>query len=100
MLERTVARALTQAAKKAGVFMRKCRWEGRVGAPDYIAIYNGRAYFIETKAPGETPRASQIAEFMVIRSVGVPVWIVDSPTAAEAAVRAIQEDSPYETLSD
>lgn len=89
MLERTVAKALTSAAKKAGLCIRKCRWEGRLGAPDYIILHNGCAYFVETKAPGEHPRASQIAEFTAIRAAGAQVWVVDSITAAEAAVREI-----------
>lgn len=89
MLERAVAKALVDTAKACGVFIRKCRWEGRVGAPDYIAIYRGRVHFIETKAPGQKPRASQIAEFRAIQTAGVPVLIVDSPEAAVLAVRAI-----------
>ena len=94
MLERAVAKALTEAAKAHGVLIRKCHWEGRVGAPDYIAIYCGRVYFIETKAPGQKPRASQIAEFATIRTAGVSVRIVDSPDAAMATIRAIvQGDS-------
>lgn len=90
MLERTVAEALVTAAKKAGVYLRKCRWEGRVGAPDYLVAYRGRVVFIETKAPGEKPRASQIAEFSVIRAAGVAVRVVDSPEAAQAAIHVIQ----------
>ena len=89
MLERAVARALMDAATREGLYIRKCRWEGRVGAPDYCILHGGRAFFIETKAPGERPRASQLAEFSAIRSAGVPVWIVDSIPAAVAAVRAI-----------
>ena len=93
MLERRVARALVDAARTAGLYIRKCRWEGRVGAPDYIILRDGRAYFVETKAPGEKPRPSQLAEFSAIRSAGAPVWIVDSIPAAVAAVRAIAGES-------
>lgn len=89
VLEHTVAKALVSAAKKAGLYIRKCRWEGRLGAPDYMILRDGRVYFIETKAPGEHPRASQIAEFTAIRATGAQVWVVDSITAAEAAVREI-----------
>lgn len=90
MLERRVARALVDAARTAGLFIRKCRWEGRVGAPDYIILRGGCAYFVETKAPGEKPRPSQLAEFAAVEKVGgAPVTIVDSIHAAFAVVRAI-----------
>lgn len=89
MLERAVAKALVEAAKAQDLFIRKCRWEGRVGAPDYIVLRDGTAHFIETKAPGERPRASQIAEFRAIQTAGATVWIVDSIPAATAAIRAI-----------
>lgn len=89
MLERRVARALVDAAKREGLFIRKCRWEGRIGAPDYIILREGRAYFIETKAPGEKPRPSQLIEFAAIETAGAPVAIVDSIHAAFAVVHAI-----------
>lgn len=89
MLEWSVAKALVDAAKREGLYIRKCRWEGRVGAPDYCILHGGRAFFVETKAPGERPRASQLAEFSAIQSAGAPVWVVDSIPAAVAAVCAI-----------
>lgn len=92
MLERRVARALVDAARTAGLFIRKCRWEGRVGAPDYIILRDGRAYFVETKAPGEKPRPSQLIEFTAIETAGVPVAVVDSIHAAFAVVHAIVGD--------
>lgn len=92
MLERRVARALVDAAKREGLFIRKCQWEGRVGAPDYIILRDGRAYFVETKAPGEKPRPSQLIEFAAIETAGAPVAVVDSIHAAFAVVHAIVGD--------
>lgn len=96
MLERRVARALVDAARTAGLFIRKCRWEGRVGAPDYIIVCDGRVYFVETKAPGEKPRPSQLIEFAAIRAAGAPVVVVDSIHAAFAVVHAIAGDKTHE----
>lgn len=89
--EHRVAQALINAATKRGLFIRKLRWEGRVGAPDYIILAGGRAFFVEAKAPGETPRASQCAEFARIGETGCPVTIVDSEFEATEAVRWICE---------
>lgn len=89
MLERRVARALMDAAHRAGLYIRKCHWEGRIGAPDYIILREGRAYFVETKAPGEKPRPSQLIEFTAIETAGAPVAVVDSIHAAFAVVHAI-----------
>lgn len=66
-----------------------------MGAPDYIALSNGRAFFIETKAPGECPRQSQRAEFDRIRTEGCcPVIVVDSVAVAKAVILSISVAQP------
>lgn len=93
--EHRVAAALVKAAKENHVYLRKCHWEGRMGAPDYIALMHGRAFFIETKAPGERPRPSQRAEFDRIRTEGCcPVIVVDSVDLARAAIASISVAQP------
>ena len=93
--EGRVADALVRAAKEHHVYLRKCRWEGRMGARDYIALNHGRAFFIETKAPGERPRPSQRAEFDRIRTEGCcPVIIVDSIELARAVILSISVEQP------
>ena len=85
--ENRVAAALVRAAKEANLYIRKCHWEGRIGAPDYIVLKQGRAFFIETKAPGERPRPSQRVEFDRIRTEGCcPVIVVDSVDTARAVI--------------
>lgn len=93
--EHRVAAALVRAAKEEHVYLRKCHWEGRMGAPDYIALKHGRAFFIETKAPGERPRPSQRVEFGRIRTEGgCPVIVVDSVDTAKAAIMSISIAQP------
>ena len=87
--EGRVADALRAAAQAHGVLLRKLRWEGRVGAPDYLAAYAGRVYFIETKAPGEHPRPSQIAEFNQLARAGLPVAVIDNTADARAVIERI-----------
>lgn len=89
--EHAVAAAMTKKARTAGLYIRKCRWDGRVGCPDYLVLKNGRAFFIETKAPGENPRRSQLAEFGQILKAGCPVFVVDSESTAEEVIQAICE---------
>lgn len=84
--ERAVADTLLAHAADAGLFIRKCHWESHVGAPDYLIIRDGRAYFVETKAPGEKPRLSQLAEFKKLRAAGAPVYVVDG---ADSIMRAL-----------
>lgn len=93
--EHRVAAALVKAAKEEHVYLRKCHWEGRMGAPDYIALMHGRAFFIETKAPGKRPRPSQRVEFDRIRTEGCcPVIVVDSVDTARAVIMSISVAQP------
>lgn len=87
--EHSVAQALLRAAADAGLMVRKLHWEGRVGAPDYLILCDGRAFFVETKAPGEKPRPSQLAEFARLEKCGFPVAVVDTEDAAKLEVTRI-----------
>lgn len=87
--EHSIAQVLVHAAADAGLTIRKLRWEGRVGAPDYVILASGRAFFVETKAPGEKPRPSQLAEFARLEKSGFPVAVVDTEDAAKQAIARI-----------
>ena len=89
--ERVVADALVKHAQEAGLYIRKCHWESCVGAPDYCILHAGRAFFVETKAPGEKPRLSQLAEFKKIRAAGCPVFVVDCMDDIMRAIITILE---------
>lgn len=91
--EGLVADALCREAKKRGFFIRKCKWEGRLGAPDYVILHQGKAVFIETKAPGEVPRKSQTAEFEQIRAAGCSVYVVDSADGAKQLIQDLWRES-------
>lgn len=89
--EGKIAAALKAETARRGLFIRKLKWEGRIGAPDYIILHAGRAFFIETKAPGEKPRPSQRAEFLKIAHEGFEVTVVDSEQRAQDVAIAIAE---------
>lgn len=58
--------------------IRKVQWQGRVGAPDWLVMIGGGALFVETKAPGDVPRRSQMVEFRrIYRESGIPVLVID-----------------------
>lgn len=89
--EGKIADFLCREARRRGLFVRKCRWEGRVGCPDYLIIRDGRAFFVETKAPGESPRPSQVAEFDRLRAAGASVVVANSENGVlEALARAVE----------
>lgn len=76
--EGRVSAALRQAVINHGGEIRKVQWQGRAGAPDWLVMLLGGALFVETKAPGEVPRRSQIVEFRHIsRASGIPVLVLD-----------------------
>lgn len=89
--EGRVSAALRQCVINAGGEIRKVQWQGRVGAPDWLAMLNGGAVFVETKAPGEVPRSSQIVEFSRIkRASGIPVLVLDSAAMADEIVSILR----------
>lgn len=65
-----------------GGAVRKVSWEGRAGAPDLLIMIGGRHWFIECKAPGESPRPSQTREFSIMEHLGgCRVEVIDSVDA-------------------
>ena len=76
--EGRVSAALRQGVINCGGEIRKVQWQGRVGAPDWLVMLLGSVVFVETKAPGDVPRRSQIVEFRrIYLASGVPVLVID-----------------------
>lgn len=61
---------IKKAVNASGGAVRKCSWEGRIGAPDLLIMLGGAHWFVECKAPGERPRVSQVREFALMRDLG------------------------------
>jgi hypothetical protein len=78
MRESTIEQYLVEQVKALGGEVRKVRWVGRHGAPDRLVMLNGKAIFIELKAPGENCRPHQIREHERMRRMGQAVEVVDS----------------------
>ena len=71
---------IRRRVRELGGACRKCSWEGHAGAPDLLIMLRGRHFWIECKAPGETPRPVQLREHRAMReSGGCSVFVADSP---------------------
>ena len=67
-------------------------YQGRTGAPDrQVFMPNGAIYFVEMKAPGEKPRPNQVAEMMLLDSMGFSVWVIDSMDGITKFINYITE---------
>lgn len=82
MLEAAVEMPVVRRAEAAGWFVRKVVWPNRIGAPDRVFIKESRVVWIEFKAPGETPRLSQIQEHDRMRAAGAELHVCDSASTA------------------
>lgn len=102
--EGRVSAALRKAVINCGGEIRKVQWQGRVGAPDWLVMLWGGALFVETKAPGDVPRRSQIVEFSRIsRASGIPVLVIDRAEDAMGIIDALMsmaegDDEPYRQM--
>jgi hypothetical protein len=88
--EISVERKVVAYAKRSGWFVRKVAWIGHVGAPDRVFIRKGTTVWIEFKAPGKKPRASQLAEHHLMIRSGSAVFVVDDPDVGIAILRAYE----------
>lgn len=102
--EGRVSAALRKAVINFGGEIRKVQWQGRVGAPDWLVMLWGGVVFVETKAPGEVPRRSQMVEFSrIFRASGIPVLVLDRAEDAIDIIyallsRAEGDDEPYRRM--
>lgn len=71
MREIIVERKLITAVKKRGGICPKWVCPGCDGMPDRMVLLpNGKIGFVEVKAPGEKPRALQLARHRMLRKLG------------------------------
>ena len=89
--ERDISAYLTKRVTEIGGIYRKVSWEGRSDAPDYLVMVGKIHIFVETKAPGQQPRPSQLREFMaMLNHGGLAVVILSTFSDVDAFIRGIQ----------
>ena len=78
MREKELERKLVTAVKRRGGICPKFVSPGNDGMPDRLVLLPGRHFgFVEVKAPGEKPRALQLARHRQLEKLGFPTYILD-----------------------
>jgi len=89
LLELQIENPVVKAAKENGFKVRKVCWFGGRNAPDRLFMKPGRGFFVEFKAPGETPRPGQEREIARMRAAGFEVHVIDD---LEEGLRLVTQD--------
>lgn len=80
MLEREVEARVCKYAKALGWYPRKQEGRNLRGKTDrYFFRPWNEVIFIEFKAPGKTPTVLQDKEIALLKSCGVPTFVIDTP---------------------
>lgn len=89
-MEKTIEARLRREIRAAGGLALKLVCPGFTGMPDrLILLPGGRVIFAETKDSGKTPRPRQRRVHDLLRALGFPVYVPDSPTAVDELVREV-----------
>lgn len=78
MKEHAIEQALKTAVETNGGLCWKLISPGVAGVPDRLCLKNGRAVFVEVKAPGKQPRPIQARRIRQLRDYGFTVLVIDS----------------------
>ena len=91
MRESTIESRLREEAKKRGGMAIKFVSPGLNGVPDRLVLMPyGRVAFVELKAPGKTPRASQLKRKRQLERLGFRVYVVDGVEQIGGVLNEIQ----------
>ncbi len=90
MREKDIENKLVQAVKGRGGIAPKLVSPGFDGMPDRLLLFpGGRIAFAEMKAPGKVPRPLQAVRIQQLRSLGFPVYVIDSPEQIGGVLREV-----------
>lgn len=92
MREKDIERILVKGMRDRGGIAIKLSG-GLAGMPDRLLLFpGGHAVFIETKAPGKKPRLLQKIRHEWLRSIGFPVFVVDSKEEARVLLEGERDE--------
>lgn len=90
MREKSIEKKLVNAVKGMGGIAPKFVSPGYDGMPDRIVLVpGGHMAFVEVKAPGEKPRALQLARHEMLRRLGFKVYVLDDEQQTGGILDAI-----------
>lgn len=76
--EKLVASHLASAVEEKGGLCFKQHPLTNVGIPDYLIIYAGRTFFVETKTSGEQCTPIQVAFHKILKQKGIETYVLDT----------------------
>ena len=89
MKEHHIEQALKTAVETSGGLCWKLVSPGVAGVPDRLCLKNGRAVFVEVKAPGCKPRPIQNRRIQQLRDHGFTVLVIDQVEQIEGVLDAL-----------
>ena len=90
MREKNTEQKLVSTIKSMGGIAPKFVSPGYDGMPDRIVLVpGGHMAFVEVKAPGEKPRALQLARHEMLRRLGFKVYVLDDEQQTGGILDAI-----------
>ena len=91
MRECEIESKLRDAVKSTGGVCWKFTSPGTAGVPDRIILMpQGKLAFVETKAPGEKPRALQLSRHRLLKTLGFKVYVLDSKEDIQKIIEEVQ----------
>lgn len=76
--EKIVAKHLVDSVVEAGGMIMKMHPLTNKGIPDYLIIYAGRVFFVETKTTGKTCEPAQIEFQKRLKQKGIDTYVLDT----------------------
>lgn len=89
MKEHHIEQALKTAVEADGGLCWKLTSPGTTGVPDRICLKDGRAVFVEVKAPGCKPRPIQHRRIRQLQDQGFTVLVIDQVEQIEEVLDAL-----------
>lgn len=91
MREKEIEKRLVAEVKKRGGICPKFVSPGYAGMPDRIILLpKGKIAFAELKAPGQKPRALQVARHKILMGLGFRVYVIDEAVQIGGVIHEIQ----------
>jgi hypothetical protein len=91
MRESTIERAVCARAKQLGCMVIKLNGPGQRGLPDRMILRDGRALFIEFKAPGKKPTTLQLKTRDKLLALGFIATVIDDKDNGLATINYLFE---------
>lgn len=89
MRERTIEQVLIDQVEANGGLCLKWVSPGQRGVPDRLVCFQGEIYPVELKAPGESPRPSQVYFHQKLLNCQIQVFVLDSMDAVHRFIEEI-----------